>query len=405
MNPISREILHFINQHVSTKLKNMPKIKLSKQSIHLISDIFEKIKRAEHDFETMFQNGTIHEKWLNFENASIPRGFDYDYSPEIAKVKIKDTAKFGCIFNLKLHGRNVQIAVIFPSSTTNNSHYCHEKLKRMVIWLHVAMQYASPECSQNLNIYLYLIDLKKHIPSYQSLITQEHANTGFTTTCDRTSEIHIYREEEWFKVLLHETFHNLGLDFSSMNNTDLNSCVYSIFPLKTEKKIFESYCEMWAEILNVVFIAYFKSKSKKIKPMIKDAMDMLEIEQEFSLLQCVKVLHFFGMTYTDLYEETQEAKDARLYKYKEQTPIFSYFIIKCILMFFVDEFIHWTAIHNGNSLLFQKVPAHLNEYCSFIREHYKDDKLLKSFSDMEKIVKKMRGGIILKTLRMTAHEI
>ena len=38
--------------------------------------------------------------------------------------------------------------------------------------------------------------------------------------CRETSEITIYREEEWIKVLIHELFHNLNLDFSSMDITE-----------------------------------------------------------------------------------------------------------------------------------------------------------------------------------------
>ena len=43
-------------------------------------------------------------------------------------------------------------------------------------------------------------------------------NGGVSNVCVKNSlsEIVIFRREEWFKVLIHETFHNYGLDFSDL---------------------------------------------------------------------------------------------------------------------------------------------------------------------------------------------
>ena len=60
------------------------------------------------------------------------------------------------------------------------------------------------------------------------IIDQIHVNTGFTTTCPVDSEIVIFREEEWFKVFIHETFHNFALDFSDMNNSACHKIVLDI---------------------------------------------------------------------------------------------------------------------------------------------------------------------------------
>jgi hypothetical protein len=121
------------------------------------------------------------------------------------------------------------------------------------------------------------------------------------------------------------------------------------------------------------------------------------------------------MHYTDLYEKTPNAIHTRIYKYKESTPIFSYYILKSIMMFYVNDYIEWCAIHNHWSLDFNKNPKtnNLIEYCRFIREHYKNAVFLHNIELIEKQVFKKKSNSnhhvsnddITETLRMTVFEI
>lgn len=406
MKEISKQLIQFLDMHVSPKLQHLPDIRVSRESTVMLSNIFHKMTEAEHEFKKT----DIHEKWINFENTKIPKGIDYNYSPEKAKTEIEKIAKFGCVFRFKIGSRDIQISIIFSKTTENNTKYCNDALKRMFIWLYVSTHYASSNCSQKLNVYLYLTELQKTLPSLNEHIGQEHANSGFTTTCNTISEIHIYREEEWFKVLIHETFHNMGLDFSGMDNSKINQCILSIFPVKTTQKcFFESYCEMWAEIINIMFISYFSTKTRTIDRLIKKTIKMLKKEQEFSLFQCSKVLKNNGLSYTDLYSTTPQAEHARLYKYKEKTPIFAYFVLKSIMMVFVGDYIHWCAAHNKGSLQFSHFENNLTEYCSFIREHYQRPEYLQSIKSMDNLLsqnKKHEHNLpFFQTLRMSVHEL
>jgi len=405
MKEISKQIIHFLDSTVSSKLLHTPHIHLSHEATTMLATIFHKIKEA----EDVFEKAVIQEKWINFEHTKIPRGVDYHYSPEMARSEIEKIAKFGCIFTFKIGTREIQVSIIFEKTTQNNTRYCNDSLKRIFMWLYLSTHYASTQCSRRLNIYLYLTELKKTLPSLHEHIKQEHANSGFTTTCSTISEIHIYREEEWFKVLIHETFHNMGLDFSGMDNSQINKCILSIFPIKTtEKCFFESYCEMWAEIINVMFISFLSTKTRTIDELIKKTKRMLKKEQEFSLFQCVKVLCNFGLGYEDLYSTTPQAQHARLYKYKEKTPIFAYFVLKSMMMFFVGDYIHWCAIHNQGSLQFSHFDKNLIDYCGFIREHYQRQEYLQSIKLLEtwfnRHCKKIDNVKMLQTLRMSVHE-
>lgn len=410
MKDISTRLIGFLEEHISHKLSDVPPMHLSSESNKMLSGLFEIMIDAERHFKS----GAIHEKWISFENTKIPRGIDYNYSPEIAKAKIEDASKFGCIFSFKLKGRDIQVSINFSKTTDNNSKYCNDAIKRIYMWLYVSTHYASTACSRKLNIYIYLTDLKKNLPSVNSHIKQEHANSAFTTTCDSESEIHIYREEEWFKVLIHETFHNMGLDFSGMNNAKINQCILSIFPIKTtQQRFFESYCEMWAEILNVMFISYLSTRAHStIELMIKKTMKMLRSEREFSLFQCVKVLNNLGLEYEDLFNNTSSAQHGRMHKYKESTPVFAYYILKSIMMFYVSDYIHWCAIQNGGSLQFAHFEKNLTEYCGFIREHYKLNEYIKSIKIVERALLQNKNSNIsesdreiLTTLRMSLFEI
>ena len=399
LKPISNELIEFIKNHISSKI-NIPKIKFSMNSKKMLSNIFEHMLNGEKAFE----NTKIKDKWIDFEKDKLPKGFDYDYSPEIARNEIDSMTKFGCVYNFILNGRNIQVSIIIPRTFSKDD--CNEKIKRIFIWLYIATKYSDYECSRNLNIFLYLTDLNKLLPSNHNHIREENANTGFTTTCNTTSEIHIFRSEEWFKVLLHETFHNLGLDFSGIENKNINQCIYNIFPIKSEKKYFETYCEMWAEIINAMFVSFLSSRNKNMENMIKKTTDILKLEREFSIFQCIKVLRFYGMTYSDLYENTPSAAHTRIHKYKETTPVFSYYILKSMMMYFIDEYIDWCATHNQSSINFNKNPDNLIKYCGFIREHYKNPSYIESIKSIEKnVLDKKHPKIIMETLRMTVYEI
>ena len=90
------------------------------------------------------------------------------------------------------------------------------------------------------------------------VISPSHVNGGLSDICQIDGRIIVYRREEWFKVLIHESMHNYGLDFSTLDLSMANKKLHSIFSIQTDVKIFESYCEIWARIMNVFFESYFE---------------------------------------------------------------------------------------------------------------------------------------------------
>ena len=111
----------------------------------------------------------------------------------------------------------------------------------------------------------------------------------FTTTCPKDSEIVIFRKEEWFKVLIHESFHNFALDFSDMNTYECTKDILSIFPVNSEVNLYESYTEFWAEIMNALFCSFFNLKSKtNFDDFLSNFEFFINFERTYSFFQLVK---------------------------------------------------------------------------------------------------------------------
>ena len=54
--------------------------------------------------------------------------------------------------------------------------------------------------------------------SSAEILSPDIVNTGLTRRCATDNEVVIYRQEEWFKVLIHELIHGFGLDFHSSDD-------------------------------------------------------------------------------------------------------------------------------------------------------------------------------------------
>ena len=134
-------------------------------------------------------------------------------------------------------------------------------------------------------MYIYHTSLLKMLPSTNiEILNETHVNTAFTRTCPKDSEIVVFRKEEWFKVFIHETFHNFGLDFSDMELTTCNTKILSIFPVNSDVNLYEAYTEFWARLMNVLFCSYINMKNKNdVDEFLTNAEFFMNFERIFSL--------------------------------------------------------------------------------------------------------------------------
>jgi hypothetical protein len=312
-------------------------------------------------------------------------------------------------YSFSIKSRSVSVT-IFCEKDCNHSFY-ENAIEKIYIWLYFAFGFAKSECSQELNIYLYLTELYKKTPAAY-IIDRINVNTGFTFPCKPLNEINIYRKEEWFKVLLHESFHNMGLDFSHHECSHIDNQILRLFPVKADVRLYETYCELWAEILNIIFIVFLTSKdTEKLENMIKKTEKLLDYERTFSLFQCAKVLKYMGISYNQLYEQTQQSYMIRGLRYKENTCVLSYYVIKSILMYKLVHFLEWCIKHNGYSIKFgeKDIDKNMNNYCGLVREHYLDNHYIQCIKTIEGWFsthenERSREEIELRTLRMSIFE-
>merc|ERR1711990_305671 len=106
-----------------------------------------------------------------------------------------------------------------------------------------------------------------------------NVNTGYTTRCN-LGNITIYRKEEWFKVLIHESMHYLGLDFGVENHN-----LHLIFPIDTEISLAEAYVEFWARIFNIYFVSFNLTIDKSYDEFKMLSLYFMDVEKKFSLNQ------------------------------------------------------------------------------------------------------------------------
>jgi len=401
MKEITGQLKIFLDEKFVNKM-NEPSTKLSQISQTFLKHLFKLMTQA----EAQFKNTQMKRENIVRDNQS------HTYIPEQIRSEIDKMNKFKTVFSFLIDKREFRVSMVYSNQNVISNANLALYIKRIYMWLYIANTFASKNCSQTMDIILYFTQQKKLLPSVKNVfIKQEHANTAFTTSCQKTTEINIYREEEWFKVLIHETFHCMGLDFSDINNETNKKMILDIFPVKSDVNLFETYCEMWAEILNVMFISYYSTKQNEnlddfTQKMLLKTQKMLYYERVFSLFQCVKVLDYFDLKYNDLHEKTKLAQDLRTSKYKEDTNILAYYVLKCIFMFYSNEFIEWNVHNNKSSLQINKGSATIQSYFMFIREHFKMPEFVKSMDIFEKwFSKQHKKTIINQTMRMTLFEI
>lgn len=334
-----------------------------------IKQLYNNINNYNNSWNQVYNNLNV--KSINFTNEhleNIPNINNYD-TDILHNIKgyNKQLLKF-CFYT---PNRKININAINCNNNLDVYQIKHN-FKLIYIWFHIIEKFTNIECSQNLNIYLFYTPLLKLLPINKGdPISTYNANTAFTFSCNINNYIHIFRSEEWFKVLIHECFHCLGLDFSNVNY-EYNNTILSLFPLNLNFKIYESYCEFWAVIINSIFYCFYNYNHNT--NFLKNFENIINNEINFSLFQCNKILIHFNMNYSNFFNNDKKSINIRLNNYKENTPIFAYFFIKTILLYFYKDFLKWCFKNNDNNnpLLFNKNITNINAFIKFIEIKYKN---------------------------------
>lgn len=340
--------------------RNLTAPKLSRSSIRILKTLWDGIRRH-CDPEETFQTTEIH----SLSKYVTPSA--YNHIPQEIREEFERTEQKGFECHVKLPGGRTANIYMLESATSRHPPLQTE-LYRVIAWLRFVSTIAAPHCAKDLHIHVLATDAKKVLPrNIETPIDQIHANTAFTTSCAPTNEIFVFRREEWFKVLLHETFHCMGLDFSAdWNATEIsNSHILSAFPAidpRTDVRLYETFCEMWAELFYIAFSAFSKNGSMTRFSETK-YREVLFREQRFSIYQSNKLLRRAGFTVDELSHKTASKP-----LYRENTQSLSYYILKSALLWNVDGFLQWCS-ENAKPMQFD-LPR-IKSYCLLVEHSVK----------------------------------
>ena len=481
-------------EQLSYKSKNPRQHEINVQLFHL----YDYLHQEFNNFKTLTYSSCFKHKLVRIDknNPVIdPNLLKSSYIPSKIKNYIMENASILLEYYCSIgNERTVKINFIIFNNNSyelNNikkksASYFKNCVLKIYIWLKILSKYSNKECGKNLECFIYFTPFKRKLPhSYASQNDKNdknnindkyvnrvhdnndsddsddpytvytagkgetidktfkpyHVNGGVSDVCQKNGQIIVYRREEWFKVFVHETMHNYGLDFSNLDISSANKKLMSIFSIQKDIKIFESYCEIWARIMNVFFESYFETNEhskllfmptstrkniinrihkhnynstkkylsthdniKDIKYKFLDIFyDNIQHESIFSIFQCVKILNFMGLDY-DIITNVNDSNYITVHKlYKENTNVFAYYIIVSILISNFNNFILWCIDNNINLFNFKKDSKAIDSFVMFIYKNYKNSDLLKVINESEKkIIDNPDMDInLLNTMRMS----
>ena len=281
-------------------------------------------------------------------------------------------------------------------------------IKKIYMWLYVLSLYAKTECTKTLRITIFLSNFKKKLSSIyfnskEDILDAININTAWTYRCKEHNSITIYRKEEWFKVLCHETIHTFGLDFSlNSGHIFTNNCI-TMFNVQSDFLLNESYCEFWATIWSTIFNAYCMCSSPKLfDEFTEKYYELMFTEKQYAIFQTIKILNFMKINYYDLFNF-----DLPRQQFVENTNVFCYYVIKSLLLFNDSKTIALFVDMNENILDFDDNNENIMKLIQHIDDIKLDVNFLYIVNELQekkyKVCKKNKSCELLRSLKMTLY--
>lgn len=302
-----------------------------------------------------------------------PELFSDYYMSSGIKGYIEMFGKTQITFTCTILEREVSISfMLFLSDDINRLEIYQKYAEYMYAWLYICIKYSSKKCANKLHVFVYHTPYPKYLPKHKKdIIGTQNINSAYTTSCVKDGEIVVFRKEEWFKVFIHETMHVYGLDFSSYQYRKLINTLETIFPIKSNFLVADTYCETWARIINCAFTSFLSlNTGDSIREYLMYMDILMQIEKFFSIKQAIYILKHMGLTYTDLYSKDEKSVLLRNTMYRESTNVFCYYILTAMFMCDFQGFLSWCKYNNVN-----RNAKNNNKYSSFIQFEYTEENI------------------------------
>ena len=277
--------------------------------------------------------------------SSPPQSPLLNMVPDELKDSLKHGAKSSMSYSWVIGSRPIDLTFVFYNS--DDAADIEPWIRRATLmhtWLRMAALTAKPHCAKSLRIVIYLLPDERVLPeSPITVLGPSHVNGGVATACRADGEICIYRREECMKVFVHETFHAFGLDTPGHSDAISESEMQQLFPIPgLEISLEEVYAEWWARVINAALTCYAHTKGRGQGKGQENFLILfnfaLNMERVFAIFQARKVLEHMGLTIENLYATDSASAIARQLLYRENTPVFSYYVMVALLMYDFEAF-------------------------------------------------------------------
>jgi hypothetical protein len=233
-------------------------------------------------------------------------------------------------FRFVTNGRPIHVDVANTSQETAAT-----MVARMQRWLAIALPCAAKGCCKTLHVVVYAVPHRKQLPKQLGApIGRLHVNSAFTTSCPTHGKIVLFREEEWFKVFVHETFHCFGFDFSQRQARSTTAMMHRTFAIQSEMLLFESYAETWARLLNAAF--FLLGQPGVTEATFGSTFSVLvQLEGAFACEQACRILNHFSMDYADCLTSNR----GRSARFREKSNVLCYYVVTALLLSQFDQLV------------------------------------------------------------------
>jgi hypothetical protein len=272
-------------------------------------------------FEEVFQFDTDRKKLHEMIHNNNFVGLDTIHYTEITDID-----------NIKIENENIDINLYIDNSFSKI--YIDEviiNILNIVTFMHYLNKELIKTKVNKLKLNILLGKQKKY--TYDTdILTPLNINSGSSITGEL---IYIWRVEELEKVLIHELLHFYGYDFHSFDKgyNIIHELISTYIDINGDDKVNESINEITANIIHMIY------QSIKLK---MDLSMVYEYELLFSLYQIAKIIVFYkGSTFRDIFKTS-----SKHITFNQTTSVLSYYIIKCMLLFYINDTMNFIEENN-----------------------------------------------------------
>lgn len=309
-------------------------------------------KSEQYEFTKLINSNNNLElgKWINTNGANIMRYSNYLantqqipqqlYNPHIDINLLNNFVELNILdylfnkldythtYNISYNNLTINLVIYSKSKTIPPS-----VLNGVITRIITMGLFKSTQNKIVINVDIFLTHFKKKINKDSKILGPRETNSGFA---DRNNKLCIFRSEELNKVLVHELIHYLDLDLQDVDFQDF----YNFFNISPNQTVLlnEAYTEIVAILINSIIDSDNITSNKTI----------LNNELKFSCYQVAKILVFYGFTNADEFFQPNTNS-----KFKQNTSIFSYFIVKTILLYNLNTFLELYYKNNINRYNFR----------------------------------------------------